>query len=175
VLGYQNGNNLIRDQVFPIGASDWRAICEHNPGRPEVLACMFEQMLNLGKVSSCDSILACGLVYRVMPQPLHCLCRGAHNLSDGWVGAARAPRLACPIAAVGAIRIAVAVHLAGWWGTRGRQGSSCTLYRTLYSGQVAHVGRKGPEYMGRSRVRKVSVCTKMYGCVEAQRVGLGLD
>ena len=175
MLGYQNGNNLIRDQVFPVCASNWRAVSEHNLGGLKMLACMFEQVLDLGRVSFCDNVLAYGLIYRMMPQPLHCLCRGAHNLSDGRVGAAGASRLACPIAAVGAIRVAVAVHLAEWWGTWGRQGSSCTLYRALYSGQVAHVGRKGPEYMGRSWVRKVSVCTKMYRCVEAQLVGRRLD
>lgn len=67
--------------------------------------------------------------------------------------------------------IGVAVHLAGWWGIRGRQGSSCTLYRTLCSGQLAHVGRRSSRYAGRPRVHQGIVCAGR--TVEAQVAGLG--
>ena len=109
-------------------------------------------------VSTISRGAACA-AYRVVSQPLHRLCCRAHDLSNGRVGAS-ASRLAGAIAALGAI--GVAVHLAGWWGIWGRQGSSCTLYRTLYSRQLAHVGLGGPGGVRRARVRGVSVCTEMF-------------
>ena len=52
MLGDQDSHNLVGNQVFPVCASNWRAITKHNFGCAKVLPCLFKQMLDLCLVSS---------------------------------------------------------------------------------------------------------------------------
>lgn len=88
-----------------------------------MLPCMIEQDLDLRQVSSCHMRQSGHAAYRVVSQPVHCLCRRAHNLGNGWEGA---------LSAAGSA-VALAVHLAGWRGTRGGGKGAAALFTALYA------------------------------------------
>lgn len=152
VLRDEDGNDLIGDQILPISTCHGVTIAQHGSGVHVVCLCLVYQVPDLRRVSCCHMHMRQSrqAAYRMVSQRVYCLARRAHDLSNGRVEARRTSRGDRPLAAMGAIGVAVAVHLAGrgGWGIRGRQGSSCArccaLYRTLYSKQLAHIVRKGP-------------------------------
>jgi hypothetical protein len=69
VLRDEDGDDLVGDQILPIGTCHGGAIAQHGSGAHVVCLCLVYQVPD-----------------RMVSQGVHCLARRAHNLSNGRVG-----------------------------------------------------------------------------------------